>query len=971
MPSVVSLLRTFAARIAAPPCPTDDDSSSVPGDRHFKALRLFAGVAFVIAGGMGLLSCDSSQGPGRGVASVAVTPPTAILVFLGETVQLSALAADKKGREMAGVSFTWASSADDVATVDASGLVTAVAGGSATISATADGVAGTAAVTVAQVATSVTVTPETATLAALGATVQLAAAAEDAGGHAIPDKAFTWSSSQETVATVDASGLVTSVANGDATISATADGETATAEVTVAQELAQVAVTPGAPILDALGATVQLAAAAQDANGYGMGDGAFTWASSDEDVATVSPSGLVTAVGNGTASISATTEDVDGHADLTVAQKATAVALTPEGASISGAGGTQQFGVAAWDSRENPIPEPWINATWTSLNPHVATIDPASGAAAAHGAGQVPVKVDVDGVVEYALLTVLTPGLPTVNLWAELETGISDPVEGIWGTSANKVFVAAGPRVLHFDGNTWSSEFQNHLYSNMGVWGSSDHDVYVVGHAGQVLHYDGTSWSQVASGMGDMLSGVWGTSPRDIFAVSWDGTIVHCDGEIWTSMGQPTPADLHGLWGTAATDVYTVGQQVALHYDGTAWNDISTGVSRNIEGLWGSSGNDIYAGGVDGNVFHYNGAQWTRIAFDVPMFIDAAWGTSPNDIYFAGADSIGNAAVLHYDGTHWWTLFHSRIHETLLALWGAPTGELFAVGTGGTVLEGFRGGTVSVSPSTATLSGSSNQLQMTASAAVEGSPVSGVGYFWDSSDEDIATVDHDGWVTGLAGGTATITATAFGGASASATVTVNLSQGPPVAIIDSPGQDTVVALGESVDFRGTASDPDGTIASHIWDFGDGHGSSVEDPGPYTYADTGTYKVTYRVTDNDGASSPAASVMVRVAVTQPVMPGVWHGSTTGMSFDFTVNSGADGITQIVYTFSGLTCGGTTLASGSVQVSRTPPWPISNREFTITGTSDPKIDLAGTFGDDGATVSGTWHWLTCSGTWTGSR
>ena len=199
-----------------------------------------------------------------------------------------------------------------------------------------------------------------------------------------------------------------------------------------------------------------------------------------------------------------------------------------------------------------------------------------------------------------------------------------------------------------------------------------------------------------------------------------------------------------------------------------------------------------------------------------------------------------------------------------------------------------------------------------------------------------------------------------------------LEGGFQVMVFDlTTGQDTVVALGESVDFRGTASDPDGTIASHIWDFGDGHGSSVEDPGPYTYADTGTYKVTYRVTDNDGASSPAASVMVRVAVTQPVMPGVWHGSTTGMSFDFTVNSGADGITQIVYTFSGLTCGGTTLASGSVQVSRTPPWPISNREFTITGTSDPKIDLAGTFGDDGATVSGTWHWLTCSGTWTGSR
>ena len=105
--------------------------------------------------------------------------------------------------------------------------------------------------------------------------------------------------------------------------------------------------------------------------------------------------------------------------------------------------------------------------------------------------------------------------------------------------------------------------------------------------------------------------------------------------------------------------------------------------------------------------------------------------------------------------------------------------------------------------------------------------------------------------------------------------------------------------------------------------------------------------------------------------QAIASGVWNATTTGMSLQFTVNSSADGITQIVYTFSGLHCGGTTLSSGSISISQTPPWPISNRHFQIVQDSAPTITVAGTFGDNGTTVSGTWTWLTCSGTWTGSH
>ena len=153
--------------------------------------------------------------------TVAVTPATAGLVALGATVQLSAEVRDQNGQVMSGATVTWASGATAVATVDASGLVTAVANGSATITATAGEASGGALVTVAQSADSVRVSPPADTIA-VGDTLRLVAAAYDENGHVLEGASFTWSSSNTAVATVDPSGLVRGVGGGKATITAAA-----------------------------------------------------------------------------------------------------------------------------------------------------------------------------------------------------------------------------------------------------------------------------------------------------------------------------------------------------------------------------------------------------------------------------------------------------------------------------------------------------------------------------------------------------------------------------------------------------------------------------------------------------------------------------------------------------------------------------------------------------------------------------
>ena len=83
-----------------------------------------------------------------------------------------------------------------------------------------------------QVADSVTVSPAESTLAS-GKTVQLTAKVADKDGGAIADAKVTWSSSDDKVATVSDSGLVTAVASGKATVTATSDSKKGTATVTV------------------------------------------------------------------------------------------------------------------------------------------------------------------------------------------------------------------------------------------------------------------------------------------------------------------------------------------------------------------------------------------------------------------------------------------------------------------------------------------------------------------------------------------------------------------------------------------------------------------------------------------------------------------------------------------------------------------------------------------------------------------
>jgi len=166
------------------------------------------------------------------VASVSVTPGTAT-IGVGQTAQYAAITRDAFGNPLGGRTVTWSSSNPAVATVNGAGQATGVAVGAATLTATSEGKSGTAALTVTNVpVASVTVSPASASVPA-GQTVQLTVTPRDANGNPLSGRTVTWASSNPGVATVSGSGLVSGVAGGAATITATSEGQSGSSAITV------------------------------------------------------------------------------------------------------------------------------------------------------------------------------------------------------------------------------------------------------------------------------------------------------------------------------------------------------------------------------------------------------------------------------------------------------------------------------------------------------------------------------------------------------------------------------------------------------------------------------------------------------------------------------------------------------------------------------------------------------------------
>jgi alpha-tubulin suppressor-like RCC1 family protein len=218
----------------------------------------------------------------------------------------------------------WSARDADVASVQpltgdpTAAVVTAlVHQGTTRVDGSAEGVAAEIEVDVIPPIMRMEVTPRQATINALGFQRQLEAMAYDSANVALSGVTFRWSSSDTTVARVDAGGLVTAHGVGQALVIASLGSQADTAEVTVRQILRAIEVEPtGSVILT--GDTLVLTAAARDSAGAAIPGYSFVWSSSDPATATVTQEGVVTGLREGSATITAEAGGMTGSAAINV-----------------------------------------------------------------------------------------------------------------------------------------------------------------------------------------------------------------------------------------------------------------------------------------------------------------------------------------------------------------------------------------------------------------------------------------------------------------------------------------------------------------------------------------------------------------------------------------------------------------------------------------------------------------------------
>ncbi len=270
-----------------------------------------------------LISCsggDATQQTPTPVLSTLSVSLAAVSVTVGQGTTASVTGQDQNGAAIATGSIAWSSSATAVATVDAGGVVTGLTPGQAQIIARAGSRQGQATITVTQAAVaSVSVSPATATLE-VGETRQLVASTLNAAGALLSGRTIVWTSSDSAKVRISAAGLATAVVQGTVNVSASSEGKSgSTAIVVSATRVASVTIAaPVAPI--APGQTALLRVVAKDSVGNLLVGRAIAWRSNYPTIASVSDTGLVTAISGGESTITASTFSKAGTAVVTVSR---------------------------------------------------------------------------------------------------------------------------------------------------------------------------------------------------------------------------------------------------------------------------------------------------------------------------------------------------------------------------------------------------------------------------------------------------------------------------------------------------------------------------------------------------------------------------------------------------------------------------------------------------------------------------
>jgi len=677
--------------------------------------------------------------------------PTSASVPLGGHVSFQAVAVDNSGDAVSGQSVTWSSQDTTVAIVDANGNVSTKKIGSTEIIAAGASKVGTASVNVMPPAVaSVQLTPSSADIL-VGDVLQLAATPRDADGNALSGRTITWSSSNPSVAAVSSTGSVSGIAQGTAVITATSEGISSTADITVSPLEPDTVVVSPASVSIQPKQSAQLTANVRNADGQTMST-TVSWSSGDPTLASISSTGVVTGVSSGTTTVTASAGKKKTHVKITVAQAAAAiVVVSPSSVSLT-QGATSQLSATVKDSSGNVVTGSIIS--WASNNAGVATVS-STGLVTGQGAGSATITATTGSVSGGASVAVQALAAPvaTVSMNPTTASMVTGDTLTITATPRDSTGTALGGRTI--------------------TWSSSNTSVAKVSSAGLVtaVTVGSATITATSEGKTGTVAVTVSAPPVASVTVSPHSASIVTNGTVQLSV---TLRDANGNVLSGRTITWSSSDSSTATVNG---NGVVTGATPGSAEIYAASG-----GHSDSSTVTVTAPAVASVSV-APNTATLRVGNT-SQLAATVRDAGGNVLTGH-------TVTWSSSATAAATVSGA--GLVTAVAPGSATITATSDGksgtsavsvtlvpvsTVTVAPKNDTLAvGANAQLSATLKDSA-GNVLTGRSVTWGTSSSSVATVSTSGMVTGVAGGNATITATSEGKAGAS-TIVVDAPAPPP------------------------------------------------------------------------------------------------------------------------------------------------------------------------------------------------
>ena len=777
--------------------------------------------------GLLLLSCDPDEVE-VAVTSVSLNQATTEML-VGETVRLSATVTPANATDR---TVTWASSKQSVATVSNDGVVTAVAEGSSTITASAGGKSATCTVVVSKKTipvTSVTLDKSSLTLEE-GQTTTLVATVSPAEAT---DTDVTWKSSNPEVAPVDENGTVQALSEGQAVITASAGGKSATCTVTVSKKTVPVT----SVTLDRSSLTLEKGQAAtlvatvspEDAT-----DKDVKWKSTNPEVAPVDENGTVQALSEGQVVITASAGGKSATCTVTVTKKTVPVtSVTLDKSSLTLEEGQTTTLVAT----VNPADATDKDVKWKSTNPEVASVDE-NGTVQALSEGQAVITASAGGKSATCTVTVSKKTIPVTSVTLDrssltLEEGqaatLVATVSPTDATDKDVKWKSTNPNVAPVDENgTVQALSEGQVVITASAGGKSATCTVTVSkktvpvtsvtldRSSLTLEKDQTTTLVATVSPADATDKdvKWKSSHPEVAPVNENGTVQAL------SEGQAVITASAG--GKSATCVITV-------------------VKKYIP---------VISISLDRNAVTLEIGQTTTLVATV----------SPTDAT---------------DKTVSWI----NTDDTVISL---NNGKVTALKEGTstvTAIAGDKSSSCVVTVAKSVVPVTSVTLDQTSVVLEKGKSVKLVATVkptdatdktvsWASSDVSIASVDQDGTVRGSKGGSATITAKA-GEQSATCRVTVIT----PITAVSLDRSSLSLEVGQTSTLVATISPEDATEKAVTWSSSDSSIASVDESGKVTALKKGSATITAKAGDKSATCTVTVSnITFAISPTQVTLPG---------------------------------------------------------------------------------------------------